>query len=73
MTTRRIVASFTAGAAVVAVAAVMVTRAFPLHAQAPAPGPTGEPVQIVKGGDHLLHGELPEYPAGPARSTSRGT
>jgi TonB family protein len=63
MTTRRIVASLTAGAAVVAVAAVMVTRAFPLHAQAPAPAPTGEPVQIVKGGDHLLHGELPEYPA----------
>ena len=65
MTRRRIVASLTAGAAVVGLTALIVTRAFPLQAQ--VPDATGQasaaPVQVVKGGDHLLHGELPEYPA----------
>ena len=65
MTRRRIVASLTAGAAVVGLTALIVTRAFPLQAQVAdaTEQASGAPVQVVKGADHLLHGELPEYPA----------
>ena len=44
-----------------ALAATFAVRSFPLAAQGRAPG-TGAPIQVVKGGEHLLHGELPEYP-----------
>jgi TonB family protein len=37
-------------------------RAFPLQAQGQPRSASGKPVEIVKGGEHLLHGELPEYP-----------
>ena len=37
-------------------------RAFPLHAQGQPRSAGSKPVEIVKGGEHLLHGELPEYP-----------
>ena len=65
MTTRRLIASLTASTAALALAATVAVRSFPLEAQgqsAPPQQSTGAPVQIVKGGDHLLHGALPEYP-----------
>ena len=45
-----------------ALAATMAVRSFPLEAQGQPQAASGEPVEIVKGGEHLLHGELPEYP-----------
>jgi TonB family protein len=62
MTTRRLIASLTASAAVLALTATVAVRSFPLEAQGQAPANTGEPIQLVKGGEHLLHGEQPEYP-----------
>jgi TonB family protein len=64
MTTYRLIASLTTSAVVVAVAAVFAVRSFPLQAQAAAPAPAvaGDPVQIVKGGENLMHGNPPEYP-----------
>jgi bla regulator protein BlaR1 len=69
MTTRRLIASLTASAAALALAATVAVRSFPLEAQGqrPATAPAQEtpgkaPVQIVKGGEHLLHAGLPEYP-----------
>jgi len=62
MTTRRLIASLTASAAALAVAATFAVRSFPLEAQGRAPAGTGEPIQVLRGGDHLLHGQLPEYP-----------
>ena len=67
MTTGRLIASVTASTGVLALAAVLSVRAFPLEAQtesrnllAQAQGQA--PVQIVRGGEHLLHGPMPEYP-----------
>ena len=68
MTTRRLIASLTISGAALGLAAVLAVHAFPLQAQGQAPGVpggvpgNGEPIQIVKGGDHLLHAALPEYP-----------
>jgi len=68
MTTRRLIASLTISGAALGLAAVLAVRAFPLQAQGQVGGVPGgvpaggEPIQIVKGGDHLLHGTLPEYP-----------
>jgi TonB family protein len=62
MTTRRLIASLTLSSAAIALAAVLAVRAFPLQAEAPPSGPSSDPVSIVKGGDHLLHAALPEYP-----------
>jgi TonB family protein len=62
MTTRRLILSLGASGAALALAATMAVRSFPLEAQGQPPAGGGEPVQIVKGGEHLLHGELPEYP-----------
>ena len=68
MTTRRLIASLTISGAALGLAAVLAIRAFPLQAQGQSLGvnggvpANGEPIQIVKGGDHLLHGTLPEYP-----------
>jgi len=69
MTTRRLIASLTASGAALALAATVAVRSFPLEAQgqriAGAPAqltPGGEPIQIVKGAEHLLHAALPEYP-----------
>lgn len=62
MTTRRLIASLTASAAALAVAATFAVRSFPLEAQGRAPARTGEPIQVLRGGEHLLHGQLPEYP-----------
>jgi bla regulator protein blaR1 len=64
MTTYRLIASLTTSAVAVAVAAVFAVRSFPLQAQAPAPAQpgAGDPVQIVKGGENLMHGNPPEYP-----------
>jgi D-alanyl-D-alanine endopeptidase (penicillin-binding protein 7) len=65
MTTRRLIASVAATAGVLLVTGVLVVRAFPLEAQAPqnlAPKSAAAPVEIAQGGDHLLHGALPEYP-----------
>ena len=65
MTTRRLIASLTASTAALALAATVAVRSFPLEAQGqnvPAQESTGSPIQIVKGGEHLLHGALPEYP-----------
>ncbi len=62
MTTRRLVASLTASAAALALAATFAVRSFPLEAQGRMQPGTGDPVQLVIGGEHLQHGELPEYP-----------
>lgn len=62
MTTRRLILSLGASGAALALAAAMAVRSFPLEAQSQPQATSGEPVQIVKGGEHLLHGELPEYP-----------
>ena len=60
MTTRRLFASFTVGGAVLALTTIGAVRSFPLHAQAMPPA--GAPIEIVKGGEHLLHASMPEYP-----------
>jgi TonB family protein len=62
MTTRRLIASLTASAAALALAAGFAVRSFPLEAQGRAPADTGEPIQLVSGGEHLVHGARPEYP-----------
>ncbi len=65
MTTRRLIASLTASTAALALATTVAVRSFPLEAQGqnvPAPHSTGEPIQIVKGGEHLLHASIAEYP-----------
>jgi TonB family protein len=59
MSTRRLMLSLAACVSVFALAAVVSVRALPLEAQ---PGTPAQPVQIVAGGDHLLHASLPEYP-----------
>ena len=61
MTTRRLLFAGLS-AAVLALAATMAIRLFPLEAQGNHAPKGTEPVEIVKGGEHLLHGELPEYP-----------
>jgi TonB family protein len=62
MTTRRLILAMGASAGALAVAALLVVRSFPLEAQGQPQMATNTPVTIVKGGEHLLHGELPEYP-----------
>ena len=63
MTTRRLILSLTASAAALALAAAFAVRSFPLEAQGRMPATTSdEPIQLVQGGEHLLHGERPEYP-----------
>jgi TonB family protein len=62
MTTRRLMISIGASAAALALAATVAVRSFPLYAEGQARSTSSKPVEIVKGGEHLLHGELPEYP-----------
>jgi TonB family protein len=62
MTSRRLIASLTASAAALALVTIVAVRAFPLEAQTQPTSNTGQPVQIVQGGEHLLHVSLPEYP-----------
>jgi TonB family protein len=62
MTTRRLILAMGASAGALALATLLVVRSFPLEAQGQPQATSGKPVAIVKGGDHLLHGELPEYP-----------
>lgn len=64
MTTRRLILAMGASAGALVLAAALVVRSFPLEAQGQPQTSSGkpEPVAIVKGGEHLLHGELPEYP-----------
>ena len=62
MTTRRLILAMSASAGVLALAALLAIRSFPLEAQGRPQAASGQPVEIVKGGEHLLHGELPEYP-----------
>ena len=65
MTTRRLIASLTASAAALVLAATVAVRSFPLEAQGQdlkTEASTGQPIQIVKGGEHLLHASLSEYP-----------
>ena len=62
MTTRRLIASLTASAAALALAATFAVQSFPLEAQGRAPAGTGDPIQVLRGGEHLLHGQLPDYP-----------
>ena len=72
MTTRRLITSLAASTAAVGLAGVLAVRSFPLQAQSAAAGPAGAPVQIARGGDHLLHGDLPEYPETGDRAEGRG-
>jgi TonB family protein len=62
MTTRRLMISLGASAAALTLVATFAVRSFPLQAQGQARSAGSKPVEIVKGGEHLLHGELPEYP-----------
>jgi TonB family protein len=62
MTTRRLMISLGASVAALTLVATFAVRSFPLQAQGQARSEGNKPVEIVKGGDHLLHGELPEYP-----------
>lgn len=62
MTTRRLILAMGASAGALALAALLVVRSFPLEAQGQPQAAGSRPVAIVKGGEHLLHGELPEYP-----------
>ena len=69
MTTRRLIASLTASGAALALAATVAVRSFPLEAQgqraaaaAAHQARSGDPIQIVKGAEHLLHAALPEDP-----------
>jgi TonB family protein len=62
MTTRRLMISLGASTAALALAATLAVRSFPLQAQGQPRSASSKPVEIVKGGEHLLHGELPEYP-----------
>jgi TonB family protein len=71
MTTRRLIASLGASAAALGLATFYAVRAFPLAAQGQAPT-SDAPVQIVKGAEHLLHGDLPEYPARAAKAGVEG-
>jgi TonB family protein len=72
MTTRRLIASLTASAAALALAITMTVRTFPLEAQGvERPAGTG-PVQVLEGGEHLLHGDVPEYPRRAAERSVQG-
>ena len=62
MTTRRLILALGASAGTLALAAVFVARSFPLEAQGQPQATSSNPVSIVKGGEHLLHGELAGYP-----------
>ena len=62
MTTRRLIASLTVSAAALALTGLFAVRSFPLEAQGRKSADTGAPVQLLSGGEHLLHGALPEYP-----------
>jgi TonB family protein len=62
MSTRRMSVSLGLSAAALTLAAVVAVRSFPLEAEGQSPSVGTQPVQIVKGGEHLLHGEVPEYP-----------
>ncbi len=62
MTTRRLILAMGASAGALVLAAALVVRSFPLEAQGQPQTSSGKAVAIVKGGEHLLHGELPEYP-----------
>ena len=65
MTTRRLIASLTVSSAALALAATVAVRSFPLEAQGTvgfAQESESSPIQIVKGGDHLLHASFSEYP-----------
>ena len=65
MSTRRSIVALASSGAVLTLAAVFSVRVFPLQAQAvqaPVTVRQGAPVQVLKGAEHLLHGELPEYP-----------
>jgi TonB family protein len=70
MTTRRLIASFTVGSAVLALAAIGAVRSFPLQAQTPSP--SSAPIEIVKGGEHLLHAAMAEYPRRAAEERVEG-
>jgi TonB family protein len=61
MSTRRLVASIGVSAIALVLAATVAVRSFPLKAEELVQS-SNEPVQILKGGEHLLHGSLPEYP-----------
>jgi len=62
MTTRRLILALGASAGTLALAAALAARSFPLEAEGQPQTVSGKPVAIVKGGEHLLHGELAEYP-----------
>ena len=62
MTTRRLIASLAATGAALTLAATFAVRSFPLEAQGRSAPRSDEPVQLVAGAEHLLHGDRPEYP-----------
>ena len=72
MSTRRLIASFTVSAAALAIAAAFAVKSFPLEAQSKAPADSGQPIQVVSGGEHLMHGDLPHYPGRAVKGKIEG-
>ncbi len=71
MSTRRLIASMAASALALVIAATVAVRLFPIQAEGLVQS-NNEPVQILKGGEHLLHGSLPEYPRRAIESKVEG-
>jgi TonB family protein len=64
MTTRQLIASLSASAVALVAAATVAVYAFPLETELQQRSPVSEtePVQILSGGEDLLHGPVPKYP-----------
>ena len=62
MTTRRLIASLTASAAALALAATFAVRSFPLEAQGRRPPAPAAPIQVVREASTCCTATLPEYP-----------
>ena len=71
MSTRRLVASTAASVVALVIAATVAVHWFPLRAEGLVQN-NNEPVQILRGGEHLLHGSLPEYPKRAIESKVEG-
>ena len=73
MTTRRLVASLTASAAALALAATFAVRSFPLEAQGRMQPGTGDPVQLVMVARTSSMASCPSIRTAPSNTRSRAT
>jgi TonB family protein len=79
MSTPRLIASLTVSAAALALVTAGAIRSFPMELRASGqeqprgvPGGLAAPIHIVKGGEHLMHGGLPEYPRAAIKQRIEG-